>query len=415
MFLLSSSQNSTTSNPKSIFFFSTSSTLKLCNSPSVSHCPKMDQQAANRGGLGSTYSLLRHPTLTTALSLPHHTIFFGDCADPRLDALDDDTDAQTNNSSRRGYSKPVMVLDLIWNLAFVLVSVVVLFSATRERPSTPLRFWVLGYSLQCLFHVAFVYFQYRIRRRNDQDNDGLSSSQAQISIIKRLESINTLISSVWWVIGFYWIVVGGQALLQVSPRLYWLTVVFLAFNVLFILFCIGMACIMFIVVFCCIPVLAVAFAVAIRLTVVFLAFDVFFILFCIGMACIVFFVAFCCIPILAVAYAVAIRKGAREDDINSLPKYRYCHNNRLRLSDNDKKKLPLINLGPSNTDLATELPLRPEDSDCCICLSRYIDGVELYVLPCKHHFHCGCISKWLRINATCPLCKLNIRKGDTLA
>ncbi|XP_065853669.1 E3 ubiquitin-protein ligase At4g11680-like isoform X2 [Euphorbia lathyris] len=372
MFLLSSSQNSTTSNPKSIFFFSTSSTLKLCNSPSVSHCPKMDQQAANRGGLGSTYSLLRHPTLTTALSLPHHTIFFGDCADPRLDALDDDTDAQTNNSSRRGYSKPVMVLDLIWNLAFVLVSVVVLFSATRERPSTPLRFWVLGYSLQCLFHVAFVYFQYRIRRRNDQDNDGLSSSQAQISIIKRLESINTLISSVWWVIGFYWIVVGGQALLQVSPRLYWLTVVFLAF-------------------------------------------DVFFILFCIGMACIVFFVAFCCIPILAVAYAVAIRKGAREDDINSLPKYRYCHNNRLRLSDNDKKKLPLINLGPSNTDLATELPLRPEDSDCCICLSRYIDGVELYVLPCKHHFHCGCISKWLRINATCPLCKLNIRKGDTLA
>ncbi|XP_065861617.1 uncharacterized protein [Euphorbia lathyris] len=42
-----------------------------------------------------------------------------------------------------------------------------------------------------------------------------------LSIIKRLESINTPISSVWWVIGFYWIVVGGQALLQVSPHLYW--------------------------------------------------------------------------------------------------------------------------------------------------------------------------------------------------
>jgi len=40
-------------------------------------------------------------------------------------------------------------------------------------------------------------------------------------IVKSLESINTMISSIWWVFGFYWIVAGGQALLQDSPRLYW--------------------------------------------------------------------------------------------------------------------------------------------------------------------------------------------------
>lgn len=52
--------------------------------------------------------------------------------------------------------------------------------------------------------------------------------------------------------------------------------------------------------------------------------------------------------------------------------------------------------------------------ECCICLYKYLDGVELCVLPCNHHFHHGCISKWLRINATCPLCKFNILRGETL-
>lgn len=41
------------------------------------------------------------------------------------------------------------------------------------------------------------------------------------SFVKKLEPMNTLASSVWWVFGFYWIVVDGQALLEDSPRLYW--------------------------------------------------------------------------------------------------------------------------------------------------------------------------------------------------
>ena len=51
--------------------------------------------------------------------------------------------------------------------------------------------------------------------------------------------------------------------------------------------------------------------------------------------------------------------------------------------------------------------------ECCICLSAYDDGAELRELPCGHHFHCTCIDKWLHINATCPLCKYNIRKSSS--
>lgn len=50
--------------------------------------------------------------------------------------------------------------------------------------------------------------------------------------------------------------------------------------------------------------------------------------------------------------------------------------------------------------------------ECCICLTSYENGAELNALPCNHHFHSTCIVKWLKMNATCPLCKYNILKGN---
>ena len=47
---------------------------------------------------------------------------------------------------------------------------------------------------------------------------------------------------------------------------------------------------------------------------------------------------------------------------------------------------------------------------CCICLAAYADNEELRELPCSHLFHTECVDKWLKINASCPLCKLEIRE-----
>jgi len=41
------------------------------------------------------------------------------------------------------------------------------------------------------------------------------------SVAKHLESANTMFSFIWWIIGFYWVSAGGQALAQDSPQLYW--------------------------------------------------------------------------------------------------------------------------------------------------------------------------------------------------
>lgn len=66
-----------------------------------------------------------------------------------------------------GYSKPVVALDMSWNMAFVVVSAAMLACTTSEHPTTPIRVWIVGYALQCLVHVLLVWLEYRRRSRRD--------------------------------------------------------------------------------------------------------------------------------------------------------------------------------------------------------------------------------------------------------
>ncbi|URE32996.1 Zinc finger, C3HC4 type (RING finger) [Musa troglodytarum] len=206
------------------------------------------------------------------------------------------------------YSRPVVVLDIAWNLVFTAASAAVLCATTSERPNTPVRVWLLGYALQCLIHVVFVWGEYRRRRRRSggesrleggggdgeqtlPESDAMDSeddaappevgSGRRASIAKRCESINTMASFIWWIVGFCWVVSGGEALLKNAPTLYWLTVVFLTFDALFAIFCIALACIIGIALCCCLP---------------------------------------CVIAILC---AVIGQEGASDSDISILPRYRY--------------------------------------------------------------------------------------------
>lgn len=297
-----------------------------------------------------------------------------------------------------GYSKPVVALDIMWNVAFVVVSVAMLLLTLDEKPNTPIRFWICGYALQCGVHVALVWIEYRrrnprraasaasrvrdagdeesqqaveVRREegNDsEDEDDNGGFAPRSSVVKRCESVNTMASFLWWIVGFYWVVSGGDELLRDAPRLYWLAVVFLAFDVFFAIFCVVLACLIGIALCCCLP------------------------------------------CIIAILYAVAGQEGASEADLSMLPKYRF-----RALSNEEKPNGGAGSMIPVETSsgyLAIERILLPEDAECCICLSSYEDGAELHTLPCNHHFHSTCIVKWLKMNATCPLCKYNILKGS---
>ncbi|XP_017985124.1 PREDICTED: putative RING-H2 finger protein ATL69 [Theobroma cacao] len=61
---------------------------------------------------------------------------------------------------------------------------------------------------------------------------------------------------------------------------------------------------------------------------------------------------------------------------------------------------PKIVLGESR-----RLP-RPNNGPCSICLSEYQPKDTVRCIPdCRHCFHVDCIDEWLRMSATCPLCR----------
>ncbi|XP_057962596.1 E3 ubiquitin protein ligase RIE1-like isoform X4 [Malania oleifera] len=235
-----------------------------------------------------------------------------------------------------GYSKPVVALDMMWNLAFVVVSVVMLICTVNERPNTPIRIWICGYALQCGVHVVLVWLEYRRRsmrrvrdeeRRsesdaNDSEDEGADASAgsgttSRSSITKRCESLNTMASFLWWIVGFYWVVSGGEILLQDAPRLYWLAVVFLAFDVFFAIFCVVLACLIGIALCCCLP------------------------------------------CIIAILYAVAGQEGASEADLSMLPSYRFQMLNEEKPTVGSGTMVPVET---SSGYLANDRVLLPEDA-----------------------------------------------------
>ncbi|XP_050203286.1 E3 ubiquitin-protein ligase At1g63170 [Mercurialis annua] len=295
------------------------------------------------------------------------------------------------------YSKPIIVLDVLWNLSFIGIAAGVLCLSVEEEPRVPLRLWIIGYGLQCVFHIGCVLYEYKRRIHGDGgsnnarvegsgDSSSLSESDGgdsagdyggeqrgnddETSGVKQLESANTMFSFVWWMVGFYWVTAGGQNVTHDSPQLYWLCITFLAFDVIFVIICVAVACLIGLAICCCLP---------------------------------------CIIGIL---YAMTDREGATKEEIEQLPTYKF-----RRIGDFEKVDGEIqVTLGGIMTECVNDSPterlLSHEDAECCICLSAYEDGTELRELPCHHHFHITCIDKWLHINATCPLCKLNIIKAS---
>ncbi|KAM0886925.1 hypothetical protein ACQ4PT_029388 [Festuca glaucescens] len=48
-------------------------------------------------------------------------------------------------------------------------------------------------------------------------------------------------------------------------------------------------------------------------------------------------------------------------------------------------------------------------SECAICLTEFVDGESVRVLPgCGHGFHGLCVDAWLRTRASCPSCRAPI-------
>ncbi|KAE8653724.1 E3 ubiquitin protein ligase RIE1 [Hibiscus syriacus] len=359
----------------STYFLETTATAAADTTTSVPHAPLLTSRLSHAVSAAQPPM----PPLLSRQVLRRHeySVLMGETEEHVLEEVQVDLD-------------PVVALDMLWNAVFVAVSVVTLIITLDEKPNTPIRIWVCGYALQSSVHVVLVWLGCRRRNtsttsaideergdaaaedvndREDEEDETESSlfNSYQPSVAKRCESANIMASFLWWMVGLYWVVSGGEIFLQNAPRLFWLAVVFLAFDVFFGIVCVVLACLIGIALCCCLP------------------------------------------SIIAIFYAASKQEGAAEADLNILLKYRFRINNDENSSTRAGKMVPVETSGRC---LGNEHLLLPEDAECCICLNLYQDGEELHSLPCNHHFHSTCIVKWLKMKATCPLCKHSILKGD---
>lgn len=64
------------------------------------------------------------------------------------------------------------------------------------------------------------------------------------------------------------------------------------------------------------------------------------------------------------------------------------------------RALPKVSYGAAEAASGARL------AECAICLSEFVVGDEIRILPpCGHGFHVGCIDTWLGSHSSCPSCR----------
>lgn len=304
-------------------------------------------------------------------------------------------------------------VELAVTVSQIIASIVVLSLSREENPQAPLFAWVVGYASGCVAMLPVLYWRYRNRNQDTQQesirsHQGSSSqsnppeltsytailvnqasdeenNQTSETATRNTQStrplstrLNGLVDhfkmvldcffAVWFVVGNVWIF-GGHSSPSDAPKLYRLCIVFLTFS------CIGYAMpfILCATICCCLP---------------------------------------CIISVLGIREDLSQTRGATVDLINSLPVYKFKLKKNTNVNDQELDS-GVGEGGILAAGTEKEREISGEDAVCCICLARYADNDELRELPCIHVFHVECVDKWLKINASCPLCKTELgENGD---
>ncbi|KAL3498337.1 hypothetical protein ACH5RR_041069 [Cinchona calisaya] len=299
-----------------------------------------------------------------------------------------------------------IAIELVLTVSQIIAAIVVLALSRHEHPHAPLRVWVVGYASGCVAILPLLYWRYchriqgsereglsendlsagpSVSGNSDRDSLHTSGSDSQVAhnvsalgsswiLLYRLKVLVEYFKmaldcffAVWFVVGNVWIF-GGHSSSSEVPNLYRLCIVFLTFS------CIGYAMpfILCATICCCLP---------------------------------------CIIHVMGFREDTTQSRGATAESINSLPTYKFKAKKNKNGHDKENNS-GMVEGGIVAAGTEKERVISGEDAVCCICLAKYANNDELRELPCSHFFHKDCVDKWLKMNATCPLCKADV--GETI-
>ncbi|KAK1417938.1 hypothetical protein QVD17_27074 [Tagetes erecta] len=272
--------------------------------------------------------------------------------------------------------------ELVIVMSQIIAAIVVLCFSRHEHPQAPLFTWVIGYASGCVATLPLLVWRFHNRNRlSDQDpaRAGQRSTSSSLSatrfVTSALQSARFKLFieyfkmgldcffAVWFVVGNVWIF-GDHSSFSDAPNLYRLCIVFLTLS------CLGYAMpfILCATVCCCLP---------------------------------------CIISVMGIREEQTHNRGATTESINSLPTYKFKVKKSKHMNDK-KTDFNASEGGVVAAGTEKEHVISGEDAVCCICLAKYVNNDELRELPCSHFFHRSCVDKWLKLNASCPLCKSQV-------
>ncbi|KAG8093539.1 hypothetical protein GUJ93_ZPchr0012g19051 [Zizania palustris] len=89
-------------------------------------------------------------------------------------------------------------------------------------------------------------------------------------------------------------------------------------------------------------------------------------------------------------------------NVTVTPLFRF-HGERYRTARHNRVPDAVLSLPETNAADARQ-------AECAVCLEDFMADDKLRTMPCSHCFHDRCLSEWLRISRSCPLCRLAIPK-----
>lgn len=76
-----------------------------------------------------------------------------------------DRDESRRLAPPRAVALVLGTIDVVEAVVFFISAIVVLITSREESPTKPMRFWIAGFALQCIIHLAWLFYMHQHSRR----------------------------------------------------------------------------------------------------------------------------------------------------------------------------------------------------------------------------------------------------------